>query len=75
MKCDLCGGKVLSELTDYTIFYERRWIIVEHVPANVCQQCGEKLFAPETVEQLQKIIWEHRKPIKKIETPVYEFAS
>lgn len=74
MKCDLCGGKVSHQSTSYTLLYEGHWIIVENVPADVCQQCGEKLFAPETVEHLQKIIWGHRKPAKKIETPVYEYA-
>jgi len=74
MKCDLCGGKVTQELTSYTLFYEGQWIIVENVPARVCHQCGEKLFTPQTVEKLQKIIWEHHKPVKKVETPVYEFA-
>ena len=74
MKCDLCGGTVERQLVSYTLFYEGNWIIVEHVPANVCQQCGERLFEPETVDHLQKIIWGHRKPARKIETPVYEFA-
>lgn len=56
MKCDLCGGKAERKLVDYTLFYEEHWIGVENVPAKVCQQCGEKLFEPKTVEHLQKII-------------------
>ena len=59
-KCDLCGGKIESELASYTLFYEGQWIIVENV--QICHQCGEKLFAPATVAHLQKIFWEHRKP-------------
>jgi len=73
-KCDLCGGKIKHELISYTLLFEGHWIIVENVPADVCQQCGEKLFAPETVEHLQKIIWSQRKPAKNIQTPVYEYA-
>ena len=49
--------------------------VVEHVPARVCNETGERFFAPETVERLQQIIWEHRKPSRMIETPVFEFAS
>ena len=75
MKCDFCSGTVLSQQTSYTLFYQGKWIIVEHVPVLLCKQCGEKLFAPETVERLQQIIWDNRKPAKKIETPVYEFAQ
>jgi hypothetical protein len=40
----------------------------------VCLETGEQYFAPETVEKIQKIIWGQRKPIKVIETPVYEFG-
>lgn len=72
MKCELCGGKTEQTLTTYTLLYEGHWIIVENVPAKVCFQCGEKLFSPETVEQLQKVIWSKRKPVKKIETPVFD---
>jgi hypothetical protein len=40
----------------------------------VCNQCGEKLFDPHTVDRLQTIIWSKQKPIKKIETPVFDLA-
>ena len=74
MKCDLCGGTVSSEKVSYTLFYEGHWIIVENVPAKICRQCGEKLFAPDTVDQLQNIIWKKRKPERKVETPVFDLA-
>lgn len=74
MRCELCGGKVVKKKTSYSIFYEGHWLIVEDVPAKVCLQCGERLFDPDTVESLQKTVWSKRKPDKKIETPVFEFA-
>src|SRR5437870_280457 len=49
--------------------------VIEHVPARVCRETGERLFTPETVERLQQIIWEQRKPTRVVETPVFEFAS
>lgn len=52
-----------------------RFIIVENVPARVCVETGEQFFSPETVERLQRMIWEEEKPKKFIETPVYEFAA
>lgn len=75
MKCDLCGGRVEKKLISYTIFYQGHWIIVENVPAKVCQQCGERLFGPNVVEQLQKTIWNKQTPYKKIRTPVFDLAS
>ena len=75
MRCDLCGGRVEKKFISYNLFYEGHWIIVENVPAKVCQQCGEKLFEPKVVEQLQKIIWNKGQPQKKIKTPVFDFAA
>ena len=50
-------------------------LIIEHVPARVCRETGERLFAPETVERLQHIVWEQRKPARIVETPVFEFVA
>jgi YgiT-type zinc finger domain-containing protein len=49
-------------------------LIIENVPARVCRETGERLFAPETVERLQHIVWEQRKPTRVIEAPVFDFA-
>jgi YgiT-type zinc finger domain-containing protein len=62
-----------EQYVTYTIEIDGKFCIVEHVPAKVCLETGEQYFAPETVEKLQKIIWGQRKPVKVIETPVYEF--
>ena len=59
----------------YTIELDGKFIIVENVPARVCVETGERLFAPETVERLQQTAWERRKPRRVLETPVFEFAS
>jgi YgiT-type zinc finger domain-containing protein len=59
----------------YVLEQQGKVFIIEHVPARVCRETGERLFAPETVERLQQIIWEQRKPTRVVETPVFEFAS
>ena len=59
----------------YTLQMEGKFYIVENVPARICVETGEQFFAPETVEQLQKMIWEKQQPRRTIETPVYEFAT
>jgi YgiT-type zinc finger domain-containing protein len=60
---------------NYTL--ERDWkvMIVEHVPARVCQETGERLYSPETVERIHDILKGERKPTRTVETPVYEFAG
>ncbi|WP_133510739.1 YgiT-type zinc finger protein [Candidatus Thiosymbion oneisti] len=58
----------------YTIEYQGRFYIIEHVPARVCKETGEQYFAPETVEHIQDFIKENKKPVRMIETPVYNYA-
>jgi hypothetical protein len=58
----------------YTLEYDGRVCIVEHVPAKISQETGEQYFAPETVERIRVLIKSRRKPDKIIETPVYEYA-
>jgi YgiT-type zinc finger domain-containing protein len=62
-----------TEVT-YTLEHEGKFYIVEHVPARVCKETGEQFFAPETVEHLQKLIKGKKKPVRMIETPVYEYS-
>ena len=64
----------LERKVTYTIQVDGRFIIIENVPARVCIETGERLFSPETVERLQRTVWEKRKPDRVIETPVFEFV-
>ena len=59
----------------YVLEQKGKVLIIEHVPARVCRETGERLFAPETVERLQHIVWEQRKPARIVETPVFEFVA
>ncbi|MEY4200100.1 MAG: hypothetical protein RLZZ265_1840 [Verrucomicrobiota bacterium] len=64
-----------ERLVTYTQEVDGCFIVVEHVPARVCRDTGEQLFSPETVNRLQTIIRSRLKPVRTIETPVYEFAA
>jgi YgiT-type zinc finger domain-containing protein len=59
----------------YTLEMDGKFYIIENVPARVCEETDEQFFSPDTVERLQKTIWEHKKPKKTIETPIFEFAA
>ncbi len=74
MNCDICSGVGTPALISYTVFYEGKRVVVENVPADVCQQCGEQYFEPETVRMLQKVVWSKRKPKRTIKTPVYDLS-
>jgi hypothetical protein len=64
-----------ERLMTYTLEVQGRFIIVENVPARVSLVTGERFFAPETVERLQKMVWEQRAPSRVIETAVFEYPG
>lgn len=67
--------RLVDRLVTYSIEYDGRIAIVENVPARVDPETGERFFSPETVEQLQTIVWGNRQPDRMAETPVFEFAA
>ena len=75
MKCEVCGKGVRHEkLIRYSLSIGEKFILVDHVPASVCDTCGETTLKPEVVERLRTTIATSRTPDRTIETPVYEFA-
>lgn len=64
----------VEQKVTYVLEQRGRAVIVEHVPASVCVETGERFFAPDIVERLQQIVWEQRQPTRVVETPVFEFA-
>jgi len=64
---------VEKEVT-YTLEYGGKFYVVRHVPARVCEQTGEQFFAPETVEHIQRLIKGKEKPVRVVETPVYDYV-
>ena len=59
----------------YSLEMNGQFFLIENVPARVNQETGEQFFSPATVERIQKIISEQKKPSRFIETPVYNFAA
>ena len=75
MTCDVCGSPMTEQRVTYTIQMDDKLVVVEHVPAKVCDQCGGRLYSPETVEQLQKTVWGQRSPARVLQAPVFDFAT
>jgi len=63
------------ELVTYTQWYAGKLVVVENVPAEVCDTCSEKLFSPETVDKLQRLIWSHAQPVRTLQVPVFDLAT
>ena len=74
MKCEVCAAGVRRpELIRYNLSVGDRLILIEHVPAEVCDRCSEITLSPGVVDKLQQTIWLQGPPARVIDTPVYEF--
>ena len=67
--------RLVEALVTYTLEIDGRLVVVEHVPARVDPETGERFFAPATVERLHEIVRGPGLPDRVMETPVFEFAA
>ena len=68
--CYFCGKGILE---DKKVKVDFRWgdklIVIEEVPAKVCNECGEKYYSAEVSREMEKIAIEGKKE-KIIEVPL-----
>ena len=71
--CAACGGT--CEVTTITHEVKRgtRLYVFENVPATICGECREIWIDEEVLQEIDKLI-EYGVPVRKIETPVYDFS-
>jgi len=74
MQCTFCGGEAVKETVTFTYEEADKYIFIEHVPADVCERCGEKMYAPDVTDELLRIARKELEPARKIEVPVYDFV-
>jgi len=72
-RCAVCGG----ELKKTTITHEEKragkLYLFQHVPAQVCQACGELWIEEKTLREIDRLIAKGE-PVRTVETPVYDLG-
>ncbi|WP_370846183.1 type II toxin-antitoxin system MqsA family antitoxin [Eubacterium sp.] len=51
-KCDT----VKQSTTTHVVNYKNSIIVIKNIPCEECEQCGEKYYTDEVVEQLEKMV-------------------
>ena len=64
-----------EQKVNYTLEADGKFYVVENVPARVNVETGEQYFSPETVERLHDIIRGRTKPVRTMETSVFDYAT
>ncbi len=55
--CPVCNlGTMEPRVIEHPIRHNGRWVLAEHVPADVCDTCGETLLTAEVVERLERTL-------------------
>jgi len=74
MKCSIkgCPGEYEEKKIVHTVRYNGQVIVIDHVPAEVCSICGDVLFHPKTVRQIERLLRKREQPVSTV--PLYEFA-
>jgi YgiT-type zinc finger domain-containing protein len=71
--CSYCGSAVNEQHVRLEMWFGDTLVIFEHVPAGVCDNCGEEYFRADIQD---KMIALARTPAaKRIEVPVYSFSD
>jgi YgiT-type zinc finger domain-containing protein len=74
LKCEICGGREFrQEEADEVFHIGERYVLVEHIPATVCVQCGEKTFDAATAEDIRKMLNEGRHAGRTVEMDVFAY--
>jgi HTH-type transcriptional regulator/antitoxin MqsA len=75
MKCEVCAiGNRIEKLVRYSVDLGDRLVLVENVPAIVCDNCGEVSFSPQIASRIQHTVREGKAPSRTVDTLVYDLA-
>jgi len=56
LECFYCKGNMVRGKTNYTLSRRGYHLLIDEVPAWICQQCGEVYFEGEEVDAIQDLI-------------------
>ena len=56
MECLYCSGTLMRKRVSYAATRKGYHLIIDDVPAWVCEQCGEPLFDEQTVDTIQELL-------------------
>ena len=65
--CPLCGGKIGTGSTTFTVDFGSGVVVFRNVPANVCKQCGEAWIDDPIASSIEKAVEEAKGSQRELE--------
>ena len=74
-KCHVCGNTTArTDFVSEVFTVEGRQVLVERIPAQVCERCGEATFSRETTEKVRRLVHGAGQPVRTVPLDVFAFA-
>jgi len=74
-RCHVCGATTArSESVSEVFTIDSRRVLVERIPAQVCQRCGEATFSRDTTERIRRLVHGAGTPIRTVPLEVFALA-
>ena len=74
-RCHVCGNaSAKSDFVSEVFTIDGRRVLVERIPAQVCERCGEATFSRETTERVRHLVHEKGRPSKTVSLDVFALA-
>lgn len=54
--CEHCGSDTCEDVVKAALWGRRGWLVIEDIPARVCEGCGEQFYDEETTRKIAKVI-------------------
>ncbi len=71
-RCHVCGNTTArSEFVSEVFTVEGRRMLVEQIPAQVCERCEEATFSRETTERIRHLVHGSARPVKTVPLDVF----
>jgi len=75
-RCHICQGRV----TERSVVVDYRWgddlvAIIQHVPAGVCDTCGEQYFRSAVVKAMERAAHSPAKPRAVVHVPIRQLVA
>lgn len=70
-ECPFCRGSIEERQIEHPHRWGGRLYILRNVRAEVCTQCGETFFSPNTLEAMDRIVEGNNAPSEYVSVPVF----
>jgi len=73
--CPFCKGGIEIRKINHMHKWGDEFYLFENLEAEVCRQCGEAFFLPETLKKIDKYVIDKKRSQKTITIPVIEMSD